>query len=494
MPRCGVTWPSSSTWRATASIRRSRTAPGYPGPGARRRARIGWLRRHLVPASAYYVNTVGRGLDQIRQEAKLRDALEDHLDQRDWAGRSAAEVRQDLQDYVASRGDLSWAWQPPAPPPLLFRIREAVHKVAMPLLLLLLLPVLLAVLPFWILALRKSELAHQPEITRPTQQQMDELEAWEDFETQNPYAVIGFIKPGRLHLLTMRAVQLATSYGARHLFTHGSLAGVKTIHFARWVPLDGWRRMTFVSNYDGAVEAYNDDFINEIWWGLNAVFGSAVGYPPTRWLLWGGAKLEQPFKYTLRDHQVPVPAWYTAYPTLSADNIENNARIRAGLAGEMSPAEAGAVALPPVRRAMTDTLDRADIQGIVARGYSGLGHARFTLFACDDQPAARALLGWLLPRVTTAARKFSADTAVHVAFTPAGPAPARAAGGGGAGVLAGVPGRDGRTATGAGSWATSASPTRAAGSGAGLDGPAIDGLILLYATQRGTARRAAGGT
>jgi hypothetical protein len=313
---------------------------GYPGPGARRRTRIAWLRRHLVPASAYYVNTVGRGLDQIRQEAKLRDALEDRLDQGDWTGRAAAGVRQDLQDYVAGRGDLSWAWRPPPEPPRLFRIREAVHKAAMPLLLLLLMPVLLAILPLWLVALRMSELAPQPEIKRPAQPQLARLQAWEDFETQNPYAVIGFIKPGRLHVLTMRAVQLATSYGARHLFTHGSLAGVKSIHFARWVPLDGWRRMTFVSNYDGAVEAYNDDFINEIWWGLNAVFGSAVGYPPTRWLLWGGARLEQPFKYTLRNHQVPVPAWYTAYPALSAGNIANNARIRAGLPGEMTPVQA----------------------------------------------------------------------------------------------------------------------------------------------------------
>ena len=54
---------------------------GYPGPAAQRRARVAWLRRHLVGASAVYVNTVGRGLEQIRQEARLRDALEDYLDQ-----------------------------------------------------------------------------------------------------------------------------------------------------------------------------------------------------------------------------------------------------------------------------------------------------------------------------------------------------------------------------------------------------------------------------
>src|SRR6266545_5752725 len=39
---------------------------GYPGPGSRRRARIAWLRQHLISSSASYVNTVGRGLEQIR--------------------------------------------------------------------------------------------------------------------------------------------------------------------------------------------------------------------------------------------------------------------------------------------------------------------------------------------------------------------------------------------------------------------------------------------
>lgn len=69
---------------------------------------------------------------------------------------------------------------------------------------------------------------------------------------------------------------------------------------------------------------------------------------------------------------------------------------------------------------MTASLERSDIQGIVARGYRSLRHARFTLFACDGVPAARAVLGWMLPRVTTAAPGFSARSAAHVAYTPAG--------------------------------------------------------------------------
>ena len=313
---------------------------GYPGPGARRRERIAWLRRHRVRASAFYVNTVGRGVAQIRGEARLREELEDYLDRCDHTGRTATEVRRDLHAYVAGRADLAWAAKPPAPPSLLFRTHEALHMVAVPAVLLLALPVLLAVLPVWAVLLRIDERRDRPFTQRPTLQHLEEVASYEDFSTQNPFAVAGFVRPGRLRQLTFRAVLFLTDYGVRHIFTHDSLAGVKTIHFARWVPLDGWRRMTFASNYDGAVEAYNDDFINIIWWGLNATFSNGIDYPPTRWLFFGGAKLEEQFKNTIRCHQVAVPAWYAAYPELSADNIENNAQIRAGLRGDMSPAQA----------------------------------------------------------------------------------------------------------------------------------------------------------
>jgi len=313
---------------------------GYPGPGAGRRARIAWLRRHMIPASAFYVNTVGRGLEQIRQEARLREALEDYLDQGDWAGRAAAEIRRDLRAYVSRCPGLAWAMKPPPPPPLRFRAGETVHMVAVPLALTLLLPVLLPVLPVWAVLLRLDERHDQPFTGQPTLRHLDEVASHEDFGTQNPFAVVGFVRPGRLRQLTFRAVLFLTDYGVRHIFNHDSLAGIKTIHFARWVPLDGWRRMTFASNYDGAVEAYNDDFINIVWWGLNATFSNGMDYPPTRWLFFGGAKLEEQFKNTIRCHQVAVPAWYAAYPELSADNIENNAQIRAGLRGDMSPAQA----------------------------------------------------------------------------------------------------------------------------------------------------------
>src|SRR5690348_15551173 len=64
-------------------------------------------------------------------------------------------------------------------------------------------------------------------------------------------------------------------------------------------------------------------------------------------------------------------------------------------------------------------LDLDDIQGLIARGYRNLPHARFTIFAAHDAAAGRALLSWLLPRVTPAGR-FAGTSALHLAYTAAG--------------------------------------------------------------------------
>ncbi len=100
--------------------------------------------------------------------------------------------------------------------------------------------------------------------------------------------------------------------------------------------------MIFCSNYDGSLESYNNDFINLVSWGLNLVFSNGYGYPKTEWLLFGGASREQEFKDFLRSHQIPTPIWYSAYPELTALNVERNATLRRGLSGSMNEREARA--------------------------------------------------------------------------------------------------------------------------------------------------------
>jgi hypothetical protein len=295
-----------------------------------------------VKSDAMYVNTIGRTVEQIRQEAQLRDTLETLLDRcgPDWSGGNALGVRTRLQQFVRQDEDLRWALSPPRPLPLFYRIEGAVRLVTLPLVLVLLLPVLVVIVPVWLVLIRLREQSDPAPRVKPDPTHVAELRAAEDLIPQNQFSAVGFFKPGRLRRLTARAVLLLVNYGVRHLFNRGNLAGVKTIHFARWVPLNDRRRMIFVSNYDGSLESYMDDFIDKLAWGLNAVFSNGVGYPKTRWLILGGAKDEQAFKDHLRVHQIRTDVWYAAYPQLTAVNIENNAQIRAGLSGDMSVAEA----------------------------------------------------------------------------------------------------------------------------------------------------------
>ncbi len=89
----------------------------------------------------------------------------------------------------------------------------------------------------------------------PDEERVQTLAALEDHVVQNPFTAIGFVKPGRFRRLTMLGVLFGLNYATRHVFNRGNLAGVKTIHFARWVFLDGRRRVFFASNYDGSSRA-----------------------------------------------------------------------------------------------------------------------------------------------------------------------------------------------------------------------------------------------
>jgi hypothetical protein len=315
-----------------------RYCEAYPG----RAGLLDYLQHNSVPAAAAYVNTVGRTVTQVRQEAQLRDAIETFVDANaDRLRRlSPRQARALVQEFVEQDPDLTWVRQPPPAPDASYLISENVQVALIAAAGILLFPAIVLGAPLYLALLRWHETRDIANDAVPDDALIQKLAAQEDHGVQNPFTSAGFLKPGLFRRLTSTVVLWGTNFLARHLFNHADLIGVKTIHFARWVFLDEQHRLFFASNYDGSLENYMDDFIDKIAWGLNIVFSNGVDYPETRFLVLDGANNEQVFKRFNLTHQLVTPFWYAAYQGLTALNIENNARIRAGLFGAMDDAAA----------------------------------------------------------------------------------------------------------------------------------------------------------
>lgn len=304
---------------------------------------LAWMLAHDVPVAANYVNWVGRSVLQIRQESALQRALSARVDRRPLA--SGAEVqaaRRGLVDFVdEERRAGRLALTPPEPTPLGWWIAKLFNLVAVPLVGLIALPALIVLLPWFAYLLRKREKSDPVICPRPDARALRELQELEDRDVSNQYTAIGSVKPGLFRRWLLVVLLVLVNFACRHIFTRGHLARVQTIHFARWVFLDDKARVMFVSNYDSGHQAYMDDFINKVGWGLNLLFSNGIGWPRTRWLILGGARIEQDFKRFQRRHQIPTQVWYKAYPGLALVDLKRNQRIREGLERKrMNDAEA----------------------------------------------------------------------------------------------------------------------------------------------------------
>jgi len=291
-----------------------------------------WIRDHDAPVATSYVNFRGRTVKQVREEARLRQAIGTYLGSNAGAleGQSAEQIRTHVRRFVnaeTAAGRLTLT--PPAPTPWGTKIGNAIHLLGVGALIILLLPLVALLVLFRIRPLEKSDPEFAP---RPDPEAVSRLATLEDHEFTNQFSAMGSMKPGLARRWVLSYILWVIEWTARHLYTKGRLARVRTIHFARWVFLDGKKRILFASNYDGSLESYMDDFINKVSFGLNVVFSNGVGYPRTRWLLAGGATDEQKFKYFLRRHELPTEVWYNAHPGMSAVELERNSRIRQGLA------------------------------------------------------------------------------------------------------------------------------------------------------------------
>ena len=294
---------------------------------------MAWMKLLRSPASAAYVNTRGRTVRRIREEAALQYAIESHLASQasSFEGLPPLEIHAQLKRFVeAQKSAERLTLSEEEPTPVGWQIRKILHLVCMPLLLLLALPLLILIAPFYLFRLRRLEKT-DPEPYIVDDAHFESLAEVEDYDVTNPYSALGTLKPGLLRLATLRGVLLVIDYATRHIIQAGRLGRVRTIHFARWVLVGGTERLGFFSNYDGGNESYMDDFINKLGFGLNIFTSNGIGYPRTDWLLLGGSADERRFKEFQRRHTVLTQVWYKAYPGLTALDLERNTRIRRGL-------------------------------------------------------------------------------------------------------------------------------------------------------------------
>ena len=295
---------------------------------------LDWMKARSVSAAAFYVNWIGRTVRQVGEEEVLRQSLETFIQESSahLSTMQPRQIRDALRKFaMAEQQSGRIKLTPPAATPVAWKIRNLFHLVAVPLLLLILSPLIVLYLPFFLTELRLRETSDPVIAPRVEPAHANLLASLEDHDVTNQFSAMGTLKPGLFRRLTITFVLFAIDYTARHIFNRGRLARVTTIQFARWVFLDGKRRVIFASNYDGSLESYMDDFINKVAFGLNVVFSNGLGYPRTRWLILDGAKDEQTFKEFLRRHQMPTQVWYNAYPGLTALDKKRNALIREGL-------------------------------------------------------------------------------------------------------------------------------------------------------------------
>ncbi|MDX2481822.1 MAG: hypothetical protein QNK24_15985, partial [Desulfuromusa sp.] len=202
---------------------------------------LAWLRENSLSPSANYINWRGRSVAQIREEMALSEALNLKLTEINASSDidDPIVLHDRLQKFVKDEtASLRLRLSPQPPTPAGWWLRNFVHLLCLPLFLILLSPILLVGLPFYLFYLRRLENSDPDNSLRADREHVRELKNQEDIDVTNHFNVFGQVKPGRFRNYTLRFLLWVLDYASRHVYHCGFLARVQTIHFARWVLLD----------------------------------------------------------------------------------------------------------------------------------------------------------------------------------------------------------------------------------------------------------------
>jgi hypothetical protein len=165
-------------------------------------------------------------------------------------------------------------------------------------------------------------------------EQLKLFAAQEDHIVQNHLASMVLVKPGMLRGFLIRAALRALKFAVPLRAWNGYLGSMRTIHFAHWTLVGNSGRLLFLSNFDGSWQSYLDDFVDKAHQGLTLAWGNCVGFPRTEDLVRQGAAHGTQFKAWARQSQTQTILWYSAYPTLTVNQIIRNTSIVDGLRKE----------------------------------------------------------------------------------------------------------------------------------------------------------------
>lgn len=130
----------------------------------------------------------------------------------------------------------------------------------------------------------------------------------------------GFVPgmPGVRYAEKLRGV-LSAIYGAvKAREAPTALDTISTVHFARWVIFDHDQQLLFTSNYDGSLEGYLRDFVNndDVAKLLDLVWENCEEYP-------GASSREyQRFESWVSRYSIPTTCFYAATPELTVMDIK----------------------------------------------------------------------------------------------------------------------------------------------------------------------------
>jgi hypothetical protein len=300
-----------------------------------------FLGEHAICHEAFHVAHHGKSKHRIVAEAHARDEIQAFLNsvqrQADWVALPPGAKYDAIRERLKARQLLAPLLAPAPPPPVSsdFAWIARVASIALPLL-----PVLVVAFPILGPVLLRKEKTDRADPLPFIPREVRELSKREDLQVQNQLTHVVAVKPGLFRLLLVRGVLRSINLLARFKYNQGSLGGITTIHFARWVLIENGRRLIFFSNYDGSWESYLGDFIDKASAGLTSIWSNTEGFPKTKCLVREGARDEDNFKAWTRSHQVPTQLWYSAYPELTVRNIRQNSRICDGLVTRPAHAEA----------------------------------------------------------------------------------------------------------------------------------------------------------